>query len=279
MRAGNNPAPVLLLGGTTEGHRLAEYLAGRRQPVILCVATAYGREVLGSALLECPWLDIRVGRLDEGQMAELLGEERPGLVIDATHPYADQVTRNLKAACAQMQTEYIRCLRPGEEAQDGDQEQKREQKREQKQVLRFSDGKSAAAYLAGTEGGILVTTGSKELAAFAGIPDFQNRVYARVLPTVDSLEICLRLGLQGRHIIAMQGPFTRETNASQLKEFGCGYLVTKDTGNAGGYQEKIRAAVEAGAAALVIDRPVDGPGLTVEQVIFRYEQWRETDGR
>ncbi len=265
MTAGTDLAPVLLLGGTTEGHRLAEYLAGRKQPVILCVATEYGREVLGGALLDSPWLDIHVGRLDTDQFTALLARKRPGLVIDATHPYADQVTRNLKEACEQIGTERIRCLRPGE--------------RDQEQVLRFSDSRSAAAYLAGMEGSILVTTGSKELAAFAGIPDFGNRVYARVLPTMDSLEICLKLGLKGRHIIAMQGPFTRDTNVSQLREFGCGYLVTKDTGNAGGYQEKIGAAREAGAVALVIDRPEEEPGLTVEQVIFRYEQWREADGR
>lgn len=264
MSAGSDLAPVLLMGGTTEGHRLAEYLAGRKQPVILCVATEYGREVLGGALSDSPWLDIRVGRLDASQLAALLARERPGLVIDATHPYADQVTRNLKEACAQLQTEPIRCLRPGE----GDREQ----------VLRFPDSRSAAVYLAGREGNVLVTTGSKELAVFAGIPGFESRVYARVLPTADSLEVCLKAGLKGRHIIAMQGPFTRDTNVSQLREFGCGYLVTKDTGNAGGYREKIQAAKEAGAVALVIARPEEEPGLTVEQVIARYERWRKTDG-
>lgn len=267
MSGGSEPSKVLLMGGTTEGHLLAEYLAGREQPVILCVATEYGREVLSGGLLDSPWLDIRVGRLDEDRLANLLAAERPGLVIDATHPYADQVTKNLKEACARQRTERIRCLRPWEE--EGEREP----------VLRFPDCSAAAAYLAGTKGGILVTTGSKELAVFAGIPDFESRVYARVLPTADSLEVCLRAGLKGRHIIAMQGPFTKDTNASQLREFGCGYLVTKDTGNAGGYREKIEAAKEAGAAALVITRPEEEPGMTVEQVISRYERWRKTDGR
>lgn len=273
MRAGNETVPVLLFGGTTEGHRLAEYLAGRKQPVILCVATEYGREVLGGALSDCPWMDIRVGRQDEKQMKKLLRQERPGLVIDATHPYADLATRNLRSACRQMQTEYIRCLRPGADIAS------RTCSGEADQELHFPDSKAAAGYLSGTEGGILVTTGSKELAVYAAIPGFSDRVYARVLPTVESVQLCLGLGLKGRHIIAMQGPFSRETNISQLREFGCGYLVTKDTGKAGGYREKILAAKEARAVALVIDRPEEMPGLTVEQVIFRYEQWREADGR
>ena len=261
--------PVLLFGGTTEGRELAARLAGRGQRTILCVATDYGREVLEPELLANPCLDVRIGRMDAEEMRRLILEEEPGLVVDATHPYADQVTRNVREACEKTGRECLRCLRPrsGAESPEGG-------------VVRVPSVQAAVEWLAARDGNILVTTGSKELAAFSQLPDFATRVYARVLPTLPSLSACLDQGLSGRHIIAMQGPFSEETNRSQLAEFNCRFLVTKDTGDNGGFQEKVRAAGEAGAVALVIDRPETerglsaAQGLSADQVMERYEQWR-----
>lgn len=261
--------PVLLFGGTTEGRELAARLAGRGQRTILCVATDYGREVLEPELLANPCLNVRIGRMDAEEMRRLILEEEPGLVVDATHPYADQVTRNVREACEKTGRECLRCLRPrsGAESPEGG-------------VVRVPSVQAAVEWLAARDGNILVTTGSKELAAFSQLPDFATRVYARVLPTLPSLSACLDQGLSGRHIIAMQGPFSEETNRSQLAEFNCRFLVTKDTGDNGGFREKVRAAGEAGAVALVIDRPETerglsaAQGLSADQVMERYEQWR-----
>ena len=261
--------PVLLFGGTTEGRELAARLAVRGQRTILCVATDYGREVLEPELLANPCLDVRIGRMDAEEMRRLILEEEPGLVVDATHPYADQVTRNVREACEKTGRKCLRCLRPqsGAESPEGG-------------VVRVPSVQAAVEWLAARDGTILVTTGSKELAAFSQLPDFATRVYARVLPTLPSLSACLDQGLSGRHIIAMQGPFSEETNRSQLEEFNCRFLVTKDTGDIGGFREKVRAAGEAGAVALVIDRPETerglsaAQGLSADQVMERYEQWR-----
>lgn len=297
--------PVLLFGGTTEGRELAARLAGRGQRTILCVATDYGREVLEPELLANPCLDVRIGRMDAEEMRRLILEEEPGLVVDATHPYADQVTRNVREACEKTGREYLRCLRPasglkclegmrlpsGEECfrelcplSDRECLGKLHTPSDPEYggggVVRVPSVQAAVEWLASREGNILVTTGSKELAAFSQLPDFATRVYARVLPTLPSLSACLDQGLSGRHIIAMQGPFSRETNRSQLAEFNCRFLVTKDTGDNGGFREKVRAAGEAGAVALVIDRPEterglsDAQGLSADQVMERYEQWR-----
>lgn len=261
--------PVLLFGGTTEGRELAARLAGRGQRTILCVATDYGREVLEPELLATPCLDVRIGRMDAEEMRRLILEEEPGLVVDATHPYADQVTRNVREACEKTGRECLRCLRPRSGAESPE-----------SGVVRVPSVQAAVEWLAARDGNILVTTGSKELAAFSQLPDFATRVYARVLPTLPSLSACLDQGLSGRHIIAMQGPFSEETNRSQLAEFNCRFLVTKDTGDNGGFREKVRAAGEAGAVALVIDRPETerglsaAQGLSADQVMERYEQWR-----
>ncbi|MCB6342265.1 precorrin-6A reductase [Enterocloster lavalensis] len=273
--------PVLLFGGTTEGRELAARLAGRGQRTILCVATDYGREVLEPELLANPCLDVRIGRMDAEEMRRLILEEELELVVDATHPYADQVTRNVRKACEKTGRECLRCLRPrsGEES-SGDMGVRSGAESPEGGVVRVPSVQAAVEWLAARDGNILVTTGSKELATFSQLPDFATRVYARVLPTLPSLSACLDQGLSGRHIIAMQGPFSEETNRSQLAEFNCRFLVTKDTGDNGGFREKVRAAGEAGAVALVIDRPETerglsaAQGLSADQVMERYEQWR-----
>lgn len=279
--------PVLLFGGTTEGRELAARLAGRGQRTILCVATDYGREVLEPELLANPCLDVRIGRMDAEEICRLILEEEPGLVVDATHPYADQVTRNVREACEKTGRECLRCLRPRSGAESsgdmglrsgekslGDMRPRSGAESPEGGVVRVPSVQAAVEWLAARDGNILVTTGSKELAAFSQLPDFATRVYARVLPTLPSLSACLDQGLSGRHIIAMQGPFSEETNRSQLAEFNCRFLVTKDTGDNGGFREKVRAAGEAGAVALVIDRPETERGLSADQVMERYEQWR-----
>lgn len=267
------PVPVLLFGGTTEGRELAQALIGRGVRTILCVATEYGREVLGEGLLENPNLEVRVRRMDAGEIAELIRRECPALVIDATHPYADQVTHNVREACERTGVLRLRCLRPRcEGTRVGEQENAAAGS-----TIRFASAGEAARWLAKRDGKVLVTTGSKELEEFLILEEFEQRVYARVLPTVPSLEACLKLGLSGRHIIAMQGPFSEDTNRSQLEEFGCRYLVTKDTGDNGGFGEKLRAAEAFGAVALVIERPEAESGMTVEQILERVDQWRRSD--
>ena len=128
-------------------------------------------------------------------------------------------------------------------------------------------------------GNILVTTGSKELAAYTKIENYQQRIYARVLPSAEAVALCRSLGFEGRHIIAMQGPFSEEMNLVQLREYGCAYLVTKDGGAAGGFAEKMRAAQKAGAAAVVIDRPGSGEGVSLEEIKGQVKEWMDHEKR
>ena len=251
---------VLLFGGTREGHLLAKALVEKGQPVTLSVATEYGEMVLEPALRRSPLLEVHSGRLDEGQMEEWLAGGAFGLVIDATHPYAALVTRQIRDVCGRLHLPLLRCLRPGQE-QQGD--------------LEFGQMEEAVRWLEGQEWNILLTTGTKDLEIFRNLKAFEDRVYARVLPAVKSLEICLSLGLKGRHIIAMQGPFSVETNLSQLREFDCRFLVTKNAGSQGGYSQKLEAAKLAGATSLVIGRPEQESGLSLEETIEAWSRWKE----
>ena len=134
-------------------------------------------------------------------------------------------------------------------------------------VLWAEDPADAARLLAALPGKVLLTTGSKDLAVFAQMPDFKERLWVRILPSMESLRGALELGYPAAHIICMQGPFSRQMNTATLRETGAEILVTKDTGRAGGFGEKAAAAQDAGAKLLVIRRPTSETGLELDALL------------
>lgn len=248
---------LCVFAGTTEGRELVELLADQPVEVTACVATEYGEALLPPR----ERLTVSNRRLTAGEMEALLRREHFDLVVDATHPYASEVTENIVRACRAAGAEYLRLLRGTDAAPEG--------------AVYVPDIEAAVAYLAGTEGNILLTTGSKELAKYAALPGFAERVYARVLPMEASLVSCRAAGLGPDRIIAMQGPFSREMNIAMLRAVSARYMVTKDTGGTGGFGEKAAAAKEAGAVLVVTGRPPQREGLdfagTVELLCRRFD--------
>lgn len=117
---------------------------------------------------------------------------------------------------------------------------------------------------AGTEGNILLATGAKELAVFAGLEP--ARLYPRVLPTPEGIAACEAANVPHRNIIAMQGPFSLALNKALITQFQIRYLVTKDGGAAGGFAEKVQAAADTGAQLVVLRRPPE-TGETETQIL------------
>lgn len=239
---------ILIYAGTTEGRKLAKYLVQRKVRVHVCVATAYGE----SLLPEGEYISVTHERMDRDKMQNFIKEYDPLYVIDATHPYAREVTENLKMACEQCKVSYLRLLRRPEEIRD---------------CIYVENVEEAVRYLEGTKGNILVTTGSKELEAYTHLTDYQERVYARVLSVKNVAAKCEDLGFAGRHLICMQGPFSVEMNLAMIREYGIEYLVTKESGVTGGYPEKCQAACIAGAKLVVIGRPSVEDGYTYGEII------------
>ncbi len=233
---------VLLFGGTAEGRELAQWLLERQIPALVCVATEYGETLLP------PEVEAHVGRMDRGEMEALMASRPFTHVVDATHPYAVEVTENIQSAAEAAGLPLLRLVRRSEEGEG---------------CLKAEHMAAAADLLEGLPGNILLTTGSKELDAVAR-PGLTERCYPRVLPSLDSLGRCLKLGFPPKNIICMQGPFTRELNVALLKQYHIQTLVSKDTGGYGGFQEKAEAAREAGCTLLVVERPRRETGLTLE---------------
>ena len=221
---------VLLFGGTVEGRTVAEYLNENKIPSMVCVATEYGESLLPQG----EYLELSHERLDEKQMEERMLQMENGLVIDATHPYAQVVTENIETACERTGTAYLRVVR---------QESRR---LEEETITYVKSIRESVEYLEKTSGNILVTTGSKELSAYTALTDYQERIYARVLSLVEVVSSCAKLGIEGKHLLCMQGPFSREMNIALIHQFDIAWMVSKESGRAGGFLEKYQAAKETG---------------------------------
>lgn len=238
-------AGILIFGGTTEGRELAQWLVQWGHLPTVSVATHYGKQLLP------PSVPVLCGRMERAQMAACITQKGFSLVIDATHPYAAEASDNICGACRDAGAQYVRLLRQaGHMAGD----------------VQVDSTAQAAEFLKDTTGNILLTTGSKQLQAFTCVEDYAQRIYPRVLPTVEVLQKCLDLGYAGSHIIAMQGPFTRACNAAILEQYAIRWMVTKASGAPGGFADKIAAAKDTGAQVLVIGRPRQEQGMDMAQV-------------
>lgn len=139
-------------------------------------------------------------------------------------------------------------------------------------VVCVNSVEEAVDYLEQTQGNILITTGSKELDKYTRLTNYKERCYARVLSVLPSVMQSIDLGFSGKHLIAMQGPFSREMNLALLHQTEAKYFVTKESGKNGGFAEKLEAAEQAGAVLLVIGRPIE-EGLSVEEAEQEMRKW------
>ncbi|MBQ2277992.1 MAG: precorrin-6A reductase [Clostridia bacterium] len=242
---------ICLFAGTTEGRQLARILHDAAD-LTVCVATEYGEILLDGI----EGITVHTGRMDADGMTQFFADNRFDRILDATHPYAQIVTENIRHAAERTNTPVLRILRENER-QFGD-------------AVYVPTVEAARDYLADKDGNIFLTTGSKELASYVGLD--MSRVWARVLPTVSSLEACASAGIASAHIIAAQGPFSEEINIAQMNMIGAKYMVTKASGKNGGFDEKIRAAKAVGAVSVIIGQPPQVEGFTLDEAIVELEK-------
>jgi len=233
---------VWIIAGTSEGRNLIKYFANKDITLLVSVATDYGAQLIEPQAN----LTVTPARMDCAAMEAFIDLNKPCMVIDATHPFATIVTDTIKRACARKGAKYLRLLRSAGDISG---------------CIEVNDYEEAVEVLSHVEGNIFLTTGSKTLDLFIQVPNYQERITLRILPMVSSLEKAINLGYAPSKIICMQGPFSTQLNAIMFKEANTKYVVTKDSGNVGGFQEKKDAAIDAGAQLVVIKRkPGDAGG-------------------
>lgn len=229
---------ILIFAGTTEGRKLSECLSKADILHTVCVATEYGEIVL----TENACAHVHRGRMDVEEMSAFISDGQFSAVVDATHPYAQVVTENIRNAMKGMDIPYIRLKRETDDSYDYD------------KIRSFECNEDCAEALLQINGNILLTTGSKELSVYCGYEGLKDRLYVRVLPGLESLSLCNENGIMGKHILALQGPFTVDMNEAMLRQYDISCLVTKKSGRAGGYIEKLEAAKRLDIPVYVVER-------------------------
>lgn len=278
---------ILIYGGTTEGRQLAEILKRNGLEPVVSVATEYGEEVMEDA---DPSIKVRTGRMNEQEMHELAAAGGFCAVVDATHPFAAEVSCNIRNSLRGTGIPLLRLKRDVDVIEEVRENNKDGLPISDMKDTRIAEGslsdtsgaaknadcrwfrtvQECAEALYETKGNVLLTTGSKELKEFCRNPELKSRIFARVLPGEGSLRLCRETGLSGRQIIAMQGPFSKEMDLATIHQFDIRILVTKESGHTGGADAKMKAAKEAEISCFIIQRPdehSEEPALSFEETL------------
>lgn len=187
-------------------------------------------------------LQIYTGALDQNGFEALIRTSGITHVVDTSHPFAVEVSRNARAAAQASGIPYLRYARPASEQEEG-------------VCRRFPNFPAVIAALKKVEGNIFLTVGSRNLHYFMALPDFHQRCYLRVLNDSRVLRQLEELGIDPAHVFAMKGVATVELNIAIARQFEAQVIVSKDSGAAGGVPEKMEAARRLGIPLFLITQP------------------------
>jgi precorrin-6A/cobalt-precorrin-6A reductase len=231
---------IFALCGTSDARELAVRIQAAGHTVTTSVVTDSAAKSLQEA-----GLPVRVGRLTSDEMVEWVTRERVRLIVDASHPFAEEAHKNAMLAAKRAGIPYVRFERASSEMYEHPK-------------LTIVDSYEAAAMKAKQRGGsIMLTTGSKTLPIFARelLTEPSVRLVARMLPRKDNMELCEELGVEQKNIIALQGPFTKELNEALYRQYETTLMITKESGKVGQVDEKVASALAMGIEVIVISRP------------------------
>lgn len=230
---------ILMLAGTSDARELAIQIKQQGHELLTTVVTDNAALALRDA-----GLMVQVGRLTDEDLVALIREKSIQAIVDGSHPYAEEASKNAIQAAEHAEIPYIRY--------------EREQQSYVHEKLHLVANYEEAAELAlQKKGVIMLTTGSKTLQVFTnkllGVEGIE--LIARMLPRLDNMEKCEALGFPQKNIVAMQGPFSKELNTALYNQFGVTLMITKESGKVGSVDEKVEAALELGIETIMIERP------------------------
>lgn len=224
---------IWIIGGTVNANDICRLLVSAGRAVLVSVTTDHGRQ-----LSELAGAEVHQGVLNENEMAALIVSKGIQYVVDASHPFATEVSHNAMTAAQRLCVPYTRFERQNPVFEG---------------VTYVKGYAEAVTALADTQGNILLTTGSKHIVQFVSLGC--ERLFARVLSCSASMAQCEAAGLKPAHIIGMSGVCSVDLNSALLKQFSIQFLVTKESGDEGGLREKVEAARINGVQVVIIQRP------------------------
>lgn len=227
---------IWVIGGTKDSRIFLEKFASADKNIIVSTATEYGGK-----LLEGLPVKVVSERLPLELMRGFVEKNSIKTIVDISHPYAFEVSKNAMKVAEEFSVAYYRF------------------EREEIHIIpdRFSEFQNIndlLEYCDKLEGNILVTLGSNNIEHFSKLKNLE-KFYFRILPKWDMVKKCEDNGILPKNIIAMQGPFSLNMNKAMIEQLNIKYLVTKKGGVTGGEREKIDACNEKGIEVVLLDKP------------------------
>lgn len=247
---------IWIIGGTKDSRDILEkiLIKNENQKIVVTTATEYGGKLLEDYKDK---IEIISERLDEEAMKNLIIENNINLVIDASHPYAQNVSKSVINVVNKINNEInIKYIRFERKMLDYGTEnvEKFDSLEKMNNFIKQQNNKN-----------ILSTLGSNNLADIKEMSQ-NNNLYVRILPTTDSIKKAEELGYLPKNIIAIQGPVDKNLNKAMLESFKIDYLITKESGATGGEKEKVEACQENGVTVLVLTRPFVDYGIVFNEI-------------
>lgn len=225
--------------GTSEGKKIVSLMNEFTDDIAVSTATSYGGQLLENYKIK----ELNTKPLNKEEMIEWFKRNNIHTLVDGSHPYAAEVTKNAMECCRDLGIKYIRYERKGVLENDNGED-----------IIRVSNYDEAIEYMkSSVHGNVLNTTGGNNVTKFIDI-DFDYRVIHRILPSPAVLTKIVDAGIKIKDIIAMQGPISCNLEKAFINQFHVKAIITKDSGVEGGVLEKLHAARECGIKIIVIEK-------------------------
>ena len=233
-----------VIGGTTESVMVAQAIAENNFSCVVTVTTADAVKLYPVL----PNLRIRVRQLKEFQIYQFIQQEKIIAIVDASHPYAIAISETVIQIAQNLKIPYLRYERaelvPSQNIT----------------VLENFETLLTGNYL--TNQRVLLTVGYKILPRFKQWQT-QAVLFARILPSMESLKVALDSGFTSDRLIAIRPPISIDLEKALWQQWNISLVVSKASGQAGGEEIKQKVAELLGIRLIVIARPkVDYPQQT-----------------
>lgn len=226
--------------GTSEGKKILSLMNEFTEDIVVSTATTYGGELLRDYKVRY----INTDPLNEKGFKELINRFNIKVLVDASHPYAQEVSKTAMKVCEEVNINYFRYERKSfikdMEIKD--------------KIIKIKEYRELKYVLDKIEGNILNTTGSNNVETIMNL-NLKNRVIHRILPSVTVLQKLIDNNVKIDDIVAVKGPFSYDFNVGLIKQYNIKALITKDSGIEGGTREKIDSALHNKVKVIVIERP------------------------
>ncbi|MDJ0601381.1 MAG: cobalt-precorrin-6A reductase [Crocosphaera sp.] len=242
-----NVGKLWLIGGTGDSVNLAQNIADHSFPCIITVTTPTAYHLYPNNSV----ITILTGKLDTAEIQQLCRQQTIRGIIDASHPFAINISRQAMEFANAEGIPYLRYERPSLTS-----------KSHAIYVDNFED-LIKGNYLENKR--VLLIVGCQTLSKFK-LWHEKAVLYARILPRLTSLEMALKAGFQESRIIALRPPITLELEKALWQQWKIDLVVTKASGKQGGEDIKLTVAKELKIPLIIIKRPLLNYPQQTEQI-------------